>query len=378
MSNQILLANERIRIKPGICKLIKRSLKGAGRITVQKNTEVLPHDILGQYKITAGFNKINLARQLNVDPEEVPKFLKKAVGRPVFKGELLAFKSGLIGSTQIIVPTDSIFESLDRESGEATLKLLPKEGVLTSGVFGVVEDVDNGRGEVTLKCMTTEVYGVLGTGSEKEGFLNVISGAGDLVNASKITGANKGQILVCGSLVSQEIVKKALSLNVSGIICGGLNMLDYISMVTSLTPLKRVGTEVGISLIATEGFGLLPLGEDIQELLNKYNNRFCFINGNLDMLSLPSNDSNSIISCRKVGIPKSETVGVKSEVKISDIKYAMKVRLIWPPFMGAQGFVSAIDNTPTTVDSGISTFLLTIETKSRKLRVPYSNVEIIN
>lgn len=377
MNRQILFANQRVRIRPGICRLIKRTLKGPGQISVQKNTEVSPHDILGHYKVTAGFTKVNISKELNVSPEEISKYMKKNVGQTVFKGELLAFKKGFFGTSQIIAPTDSIFETLDKKTGEATFKLIPKDVSLTSGVFGVVEDVNQAQGEVIIRCMSTEVYGVIGTGSEKEGFLNVISGPGDLVNAYKVTPENRGQILAAGSLVLQETIKKALTCNVNGIICGGLNLDNYLSMATSLVPSKRVGTEIGISIVASEGFGLVPIGEDFQEMLNKHNGRFVMINGNLGRILLPSDDPNSILSCRKVGLPEGGAQGVKPEITIGEIKTGAKVRLIWPPFFGAQGIVSAVDETPTTLKSGISTYLLTVDTKARKIRVPSSNVEII-
>lgn len=374
----LLFANKRIRINPGVCKIVKRTFKGPGDILVQKNTEIKPHDIIGHYKLTTGFTKINLALELNVAPAEVGKNLKKAVGGTIYKGELIASTKGFFGSSQIISPTDSIFESFDEKTGEATLRLIPKDVALTSGVFGVVENVDTRRGEISIKCMTTEIYGIFGTGSEREGFLNVISGPGDLVNASKITQENHGQILVAGSLVMEEAIKKALTCNVSGIICGGLNLEQYLSMAISLFPARRVGSEVGISVLATEGFGLIPIGEDLDRVLNSHNSKFAMINGNLGRLLLPSNDPDSILSCRKVSFPELEARGTKPELSVEEIKTGLRVRLIWPPFMGMQGTIRQIDNSPTILDSGIQTYLLTVEARNRKIRVPYCNVEIID
>lgn len=372
-----LFANQRFRINPGICKIIRRTLKGPGRIMAVKNTEIAPHDVLGHYKLTAGFTKINLASELGVSPQEVGKSLKKTIGQTVFKGELLALKKNFFGISQVTVPTDSIIESFNEKTGEITLKLIPRDVALTSGVFGVVQDTDPQRGEIIIKCMTTEIYGIFGTGGEREGFLNVISGPGDLVNPSKISIIHRGQILVAGSLVMEETIKRALTCNVKGIICGGLNMDDYVSMAISLDPGRRIGTEIGISIMATEGFGLIPIGEDLQEILKNHDKKFAMINGNLSRLLLPSNDPDSILSCRKVELPEREAQGTRPELKISEIKTGLKVRLIWPPFMGTQGIVKDIDNTPTMLDSGISTYMLTVEGKTRKIRVPYSNVEII-
>lgn len=155
-------------------------------------------------------------------------------------------------------------------------------------------------------------------------------------------------------------------------------MDDYLAMATSLSPTKRVGTEIGISIVATEGFGAIPIGEDLQEVLSRHTSRFAMINGNLGRLLLPSNDANSILSCRKVSMPSQLAQGVKPELTVSEIKTGVKVRLVWAPFMGAQGQVSQIDSSPTLLESGISSYLLTVETRSRKIRVPYTNVEIIS
>ncbi len=192
---QTLFANRRIRVKPNNCMMIKRQLKGYGSLSVQKNVEVSPHDVIGHYKQVAGFNKVNAAEELSVNPGEVPKLLKKAVGQTVFKGELIAEKKGLFKSAQVVASTDGIFQSVDEKTGEITFRLIPKEAALTAGVFGVVEQVDGQKGEVTIKSMMTEIYGVYGTGIEKEGFINVISGASDLASRDNINVTHKGQIL---------------------------------------------------------------------------------------------------------------------------------------------------------------------------------------
>ena len=177
MSAQPLFANHRVRIKQNTCTLVKRRLRGLGSLLVQKNTEVKPHDLLGHYKLTPGFTNINISKELNVAPAEVPKLLQKVIGKTVFQGELVAIKKNLFGKSQIVAPTDGIFEALDQKTGIATFKLLPKDASLSSGVFGIVQDVDHQKGEVTIKTMMTELYGVYGTGNDREGFVNVISAA---------------------------------------------------------------------------------------------------------------------------------------------------------------------------------------------------------
>ena len=377
MSTVPLFANHRVRIKPNICTLVKRKLKGPGSLTAIKSTEVSPHDILGHYKLMLGFTMVDLAKELNVSPLEVPRFLQKAVGQTIFKGELLAFKKGLLGKSQIIAPTDGILETLDQKTGVATFRLLPKDASLTAGVFGVVQEVDHQKGEVIIKTMMTEVYGIYGTGNEKEGFINVISGQGELLNKGAINEAHRGQILIAGSLILEAVIRKAMSVAVAGIVCGGLNMDDYLAMVGSFSSEKRINSDIGISIVATEGFGVIPMGDDLQELFKRYAGKFALIKGNFGQILLPSDDPNSILSCRKVELPLFEALPEKEQLSMGEIKIGTKVRLITPPFMGSQGEVEAIDESPTKLESGISTYLITVATNKRKIRAASSNVELI-
>ena len=46
--------------------------------------------------------------------------------------------------------------------------------------------------------------------------------------------------------------------------------------------------------------------------------------------------------------------------------------------MGEQGKIISIDKIATTLPSGVVTYMITISTNTRKIRIPYNNVEIIN
>lgn len=384
-----LFANRRIRIRPGVCTLVKRKLKGPGQILVQRNVEVSPGDVIGRYKQTLGFTKINIASELNISPAEVPKTLYKAIGQTVFKGEVLASKKGMFNKEtllprfislgnkhQILAPTDGIFQSIDARTGEATLKLLPRDISLTAGVFGVIQNVDGQKGEISIQTMVSEIYGVYGTGEEREGFINIIADAHELLNKDKISLESRGQILVTGSLMIEAAIKKAINCAVRGIICGGVNMDDYRAMTGSLAPQSRVDIDIGIGIVGTEGFGAIPIGEDIFNLLKEYNGKFALIQGNFGRILLPSTDPNSILSCRKVRLP-ADPLSEKPPLTVEEIRMGLRVRLIAAPFMGSQGDVISIDGSPTKLESGIVTYLITVKTKNKQIKTAYSNVELI-
>jgi transcription antitermination factor NusG len=372
----MLKANFRPRVIPNRCIYIKRILPGKGQISTLKNDEVAPQDILGSSVVVAGFSSLNLSRRLGVSPKTAESLLQKNVGQKVFKGELLAIKKGLISKTVVLSPTDGIIDQFDIRNGELRIKLDSRVILLTAGVYGIVEEVNQNKGEVLIKTMADQVFGMVGSGMERGGILDVIPATNSLVDVSLIKPSMSRHILVVGSLIYGEAVKKAVTFGVTGIVAGGINLSDYRSISGHMAHLG-LGSEIGLSLMITEGFGPIPIGDDIRMMIESCQGRYVFIDGNTTILTLPSRSPDSILTLRKISLPKISLIRFRPEIKLEDLEIGKNVRIIWPPFMGTQGKVIAIDQTPTTVESGVSTYLVTLETKMRKLKVPFTNVELI-
>lgn len=376
-NDQLILANIRQRIKYNSIVHVKRTLPGTGSLTVKKGQVLQPHDSLGQYILSGGFSTVGISKILGVSPRDGLNYLQKKIGENIYQGELLAFKQGMFSKKNITAPTDGVLDYYDQNTGDLRLKLSSRKQPLPSGVFGIVDDVDIKRNEVLIKAMVTEIYGLFGSGKERDGFLTIIGGRDQLVSRASITPQLSKHIIVTGSLIYGDTLKKAVGIGISGVISGGLNARDFKSISGSIDSRKRIGTDVGITLVSTEGFSALPIGEDIFSELLKYDGKFIFISGNSPKIMLPSLDADSIISVKKVYLPLGKVVVRQPEVSQLTINIGSKVRLIWPPFMGTQAVVIGIDKTPTKLESGLLTFLITVDLPSRKIKVPFPNVELI-
>ncbi len=375
----ILYANATERVRLNTVSLIRRTILGSGSLTVSLGQEVRPEDILGKYQTRAGFTTINLAKELSVSKSSAGKFLTRKKGDKIFEGELLAQKKGIFGETNIITPSDAIVDDYFPDRGEVRLQFLPKDVSLTSGVYGIVEVVDKERGEIVIKALVNELFGIVGSGNQRGGILRFINERGNVLT-SQLKPDFKHAIIVGGDIINKETLQKAVEIGISGIISGGVNLSDYLSLSSSIQPQKRIATDIGITVLATEGFGLLSLGKDILEMLKKYEGKFIFINGNSRRIMLPVLERDSIITLRKTALSVGKITAYpehQPELTAREIKVGDKVRIIWPPFMGSQGKVVAIDKTVTRLPSGIVTYLLTIEIPTKKLKVPYLNVELI-
>ncbi len=371
-----LPANIRPRVFENRLAHIRRSLLGEGKLLVVKNQEVVPQDILGSFHLSSGFSTVKLAQRLGIAPRDGLKYLVRPVGSSIFKGELLAAKKGLFGQKVVVAPTDGIIEEYFSDRGELRMKFLPKNVQLTSGVFGIIDDVSPKTGEVLIRTVVTEVFGIVGSGKQRGGILQILRG-GNLTGSTAITAQMSQHVLVTGSLIYSGALKKAIKIGVNGVITGGINAADYLSIAGSLDPAKNLGSEIGLSLIVAEGFGPIPIGDDISNQLKNHEGRFVFINGNEGRLLLPSGSSDSILLLRKSALPITKSPSKSAEVQMGEIRVGSRVRIIRSPFMGAQGKVLSIDALPTVIESKLPVVLITVETTSRKLKVPYTNIELI-
>lgn len=377
-----LYANFRVRIKPNVVTLIKRNLVGKGKVLVSKGQEVLPEDVIGKSLLSSGFRSINLSVLLGVAPSEVDRYLQKRPGQTLYRNELLAFKKGgVLGGKKIVTsPTDGVIESYNSTTGELRMGFLPKNVDLPAAVYGIVESVDQDRGQVLIKTETTQVMGLFGSGRIRDGILRFLGVRSGLISDQQITSGLSEHIVVGGALVYSNAISALLAVGARGIITGGMNAKDYRSMAGGhLDFPRKMGTDIGISLVAFEGFGSIPLGEDIVDVLQKHDDKFVILDGNSAKLHLPSYDQTSMVKIKKTALPPQDIplVEPQPELVAMEIKVGQRARVSVAPFQGQQGKVVYVDKTPSALPSGVRTYLVTLETKSRKMKVPFSNIEII-
>lgn len=374
----------RIRIEKDIVTHVVRVLQGKGTLNVNVGQQVSPEEIIGTGEVTSGFRTLNLSTLLSVAPEQVEKFLIKQIGQRIYQGELLAYKKGglFTAKKQITSPTDGILDFFNNKTGELKISLAPKKADLPAGVYGIVDMVDNSRGQVMIRTQVSRIYGICGSGRSRDGILRILGKKDELVPKNMIQNKFDGQILVGGSLFFKDTISASISAGVSGIITGGINATDYKGMAGGrLSFPKKLDNDIGISIIVCEGFGSIPLGDDIFGQLKEYEGRFVFIDGNKAVVSLPSPVSSSLIKIKSTGIPMLQQnngfVSGNPAEQVLQLSVGMKVRVVGNYYLAVQGELLAVDDSPTLLPSGIKTCLATVETASKKIQVPVANLEVM-
>ncbi|MBI2086077.1 hypothetical protein HYT74_01925 [Candidatus Daviesbacteria bacterium] len=373
----------RIRIEKDVVTLVTRVLRGKGTLNVNVGQQVSPEEIIGTGEVTSGFRTLNLSTLLSVAPEQVEKFLIKQIGQRIYQGELLAYRKGgfFTPKKQITSPTDGILDFFNNKTGELKISLAPRKADLPAGVYGIIDMVDQSRGQVMIRTQVSRIYGICGSGRSRDGILHILGKKDELVPKNMIQNKFDGQILVGGSLFFKDTISASISAGVSGIIIGGINATDYKGMAGGrLSFPKKLDNDIGISIIVCEGFGSIPLGNDIFDELKEYEGRFVFIDGNKAVVSLPSPVSSSLIKVKNTGIPMQQTndfVSGNPAEQILQLSVGMKVRVVGNYYLAAQGKLLAVDDSPTLLPSGIKTCLATVETASKKIQVPVANLEVM-
>ncbi len=374
--------HSRMRVERNKIIHIKRRLEqGYGLLKVHVGYEVTPDTVLGEGQSFAGFKVVDLAKELGIGPTDGLMYLKKKIGQTIFQGELIAEREAMLGLSKkrVFAESDGILESYDNAHGQLKIHLSPRRSHLVSGVYGVVDSVDIKKGEVLIRTQADVVHGVLGSGRERAGTLRfLVDNPSLLVSSRQVSLDFSGQIIVGGSIVFADALQKCVSLGIAAMITGGINAKDYRSISGgTLNTAKPHWTDVGVSLLVTEGFGSVPIGEDIYQVLKDYEGRFCILDGNTRVLILPTKDQNSMINIRKTHLPAGAGIESVHPVTTVNVKVGDRVRIVADGGFGQQGVVEFINQTPTLLPTGVAVIMVTVHTKTDKFQVPIINVEAI-
>ncbi len=372
-------APRRVRIEKAVIARIYRSLTGKGKLMVSPGQEVTPEEIIGIGELSAGFTSLSISSLLGVDPKDIKKYLRKNLGQRIYKGELVAYKSAswFSKAKYVACPTDGILDFINEKNGEVKITRLAQKTELPAGVYGIVESLDQNLGQIAIRTQVSRVWGVCGSGRPRDGILEIITKRNDALGKANVMPKHDGSILVNGSLLARESVMMGISNGVSGIITGGISASDYKAIAGGrLVFPKKLENDIGMSVIACEGFGSQPIGEDIYELLSEYDHRFVTIDGNHAFLNLPSYESDSMIKIRKTNLPEEQSQ-LFGQPELVELKLGQMVRVVGSSYSSEQGKVVAMDSSKTLLPSKISAFLVTVATARRKIQVPVENVEVI-
>ncbi len=351
----------------------ERRLPLKGNVLVKVGDMVAAEAIVATTSLPGDVEPLNLAGKLGIPPSDIGECLKKKEGDTLEKGEIIAQTKGLFGlfKTVITSPIEGTLENISDITGQLILRAPPKKVEIDAYIDGTVIEVMENEG-VIIETVATFVQGIFGIGGEAKGTIaKLAQSPKDIVTADMIKPEHKGKILIGGSFIDSETLKKAAKLGVKGIVVGGIDDEDLRNFLGYDIGVAITGSEeIGTTFMITEGFGQMKMADRTFQLLCKQEGKRASINGATQI---------------RAGVLRPEIIIPLPGEKPEEVPEASKgleigypVRVIREPHFGAIGKVSELPPELREIETDAKVRILGVELDDgTKILLPRANVEMI-
>lgn len=367
---------EKIRIRKS------RNLPLPGDVVVKKGDTVKSSDIVARTNLPGKVHSVNVVNRLAILPGDLRKYMLKKEGESVQKDELIAETRPFIKMFKSIClsPIAGNIESISDITGQVLLREPPKPVQISAYIDGkVVETVENEG--VVIETYATFIQGIFGIGGETTGELQVVADSpDDIVKPEDLNETHKDKIIVCGSIIYYDAIKKALDIGVKGIVVGGIRDNDINELLGYDLGVAITGSEdINITLIITEGFGQIIMAQKTFGILKHREGSIASING--------ATQIRAGVVRPEIIIPYKETEKASEPIYQSEflaneesegISIGNTIRIIRTPHFGKIGRVKALPSELRTIETEAKARVLEVEFPDGQTTiVPRANVEAI-
>ena len=357
-------------------KILKeRRLPLKGSVDTSVGDTVAPGDTIAKTDLPGNVQMVNIANQLNVDASDVETVMIAKEGSKVSKNDLIAQTNGIFGyfKSSVNSPVDGTIESVSNITGQVVIREAPIPVEVDAYIRGVVDEVITEEG-VVIKSYGSFVQGIFGIGGESRGEIKMLSeNRTSEISVDMIKPEHEGLIIVGGSFISLEAYKKALECKVAGVVVGGFNYYDLEEILGYTLGVAITGSEELItSLIVTEGYGKIQMGQQTFDLLKENSGRLASINGATQIragvirpeIIIPSDAS-------------SQKDSDENSKKMSGMTEGSLVRVIRSPNFGKIGSVKELPSELRKMESETMVRVAIIDIDGKLIEIPRSNLEVV-
>jgi len=361
-----VLANTRI--------MKQRQLPLKGEVLVELGTDVKAETVVASTHIPGNIQMLNVARQLNVEPENVPECMLVKIDEEIKAGQIIAESRGIFGffKSQLKAPIDGSLANISNVTGQAIVSEPPIPIEVDAYSSGKVSTIIPDEG-VIIEANGALIQGILGIGGENRGNLSVVvRSRSQVLTKELLDKSHKDKIIIGGSFVDLETFRLAQKLGVAAIIVGGFDYDDLSQILGYNLGVAVTGSEeLGTSLMITEGFGHIDMAQHTFDLFKQFDGRFAAVNG--------STQIRAGVIRPEVLIPHKENI-VSRELKETDmiISEGSHVRVIRAPFFGNVGTVVSLPAPLTKLESETMVRVAEVKFENGTQKVlPRANLEMI-
>ena len=353
----------------------ERRLPIKGEVKMKKGDIVQADDIIAKTNLPGNVHMVKVANRLNISPADIHDVLTVKEGDDLKKGDMVAETQGLFGffKSELRSPVSGQVESISDVTGQIVMREEPLPVEVDAYVSGTVSDIIMDEG-VVIESDAAYVQGIFGIGGEARGDLEIISiSREDELRIEDINESHSDKIIIGGSFISIEAYKKALKLNVRGIVVGGFNYFDLEEVLGYRLGVAITGTEdLATSLVLTEGYGNIKMSDRTFELLKTHNGKFVSING--------ATQIRAGVIRPEIVIPLKEN-DIPNDVDVDKERLGIEegslVRVIRAPYFGKIGNVIGLPPELQQMESETMVRVAQVNIDGDDIVIPRSNLEML-
>jgi len=364
-----------LKIKKATIVRKTRVLPIKGEVLVKEGQNVEYGDVVARTYVPGDVQMQPVAYPLGIEPKELPHTMLKKVGEEVKAGEIIAVSKAFFGKfkKEVQSKTTGTIELISEHTGFVAIRTKPTPVEVNAYIDGKVVKIIPDFG-AEIETLASFVQGIFGIGGERQGRLEIIADREEIILPDKVGTDCAGKIIAGGSLLTYEVLRKAVEVGAKGVVSGGVKRDDLTKFLGYEIGVAITGhEETGLTCIVTEGFGKMAMAGRTYELLKSLNGNVASINGATQI---------------RAGVVRPEIiVPTKEEIaKTHDIvegipegmKVGMLIRVIRKPYFGTIGRVQDLPFELQTLESGSKVRVMIVALDDgRQITVPRANVEIM-
>jgi hypothetical protein len=327
-----------------------------GRVLTKEDQYLNPGDIIAEAEIPGQVIMLDIAKGLGLSPEETKDCLIRGVDENLEEGDVIAQCEKTLPRL-FRAPLDG--KIISYHKGQMALATSKEKFLLHAKMIGSVVEVIPEYGAV-LSAKGSLIQGMWGNGRSGSGTLEVLDSAmGTPLEASMLEDMTNGQVLMGSTLLDQDFLKASQEKEIAGLILSSLSP-DLIEPVLT----------VSFPVILLQGFGKIPIAEDISDLLQSNNGSLVSVNAN--------HRDNLKGQCPEIIVPKEEgnlekSFGFRKKIEVGD-----RVRMISGKAIYQTGKVVELLETDQVFENGLTLPTAIVKLQSlEKIKVPQQNLLII-
>jgi hypothetical protein len=348
--------------------VVKRTLPIDGEILVQRGQRVEALDIVARTELPYRYRVIDVARRLAQAKVDMSQVMLKGIGDSVEANEAIARIKGSLPFLQRTARAPAAGHIAAIGAGWVLLETERNEIEVQAFINGIVSKIVPHR-EVTIEASGAIIEAACGFGGEAYGRLNRLAASPfESITADALSESVEQAIIVAGRSVDETVLRRAEALQVRGIIVGSID-----------AALLELDPPVKVRVVATEGFGDLPMSPYTFGTLTALSGREVSIRGQTPILTAAHRETEVppplILATTSYSSRLSETAD-KQEAR--DVKVGSRVRIIRGKLLGATGHIDSLPSEPQPIESGIVApgAYVTIDNQVRY--IPWANLEQVN